>query len=59
MDTLKSSEVARLLRVSLNTVGRWVAQGRLTAIRTPGGQLRISKAEVDALMQPTEKEPVA
>ena len=43
---LTPGEVARMFRVDPKTVGRWARQGRLTAIRTPGGDRRYRAAEV-------------
>lgn len=33
-----SAEVAERFRVSAKTVGRWVQQGKLRAVKTPGGR---------------------
>ncbi|MFO7689672.1 MAG: excisionase family DNA-binding protein [Cryobacterium sp.] len=46
MTVLRFSEVAALLRVSDDTVRRWVDQGRLTAVQPDGGRMAISAAEV-------------
>ena len=53
MANLRLSEVASLLRVSDDTVRRWVDQGRLTATHAEGGRMVISGAEVAAFV--TEK----
>jgi excisionase family DNA binding protein len=37
---------ARTLGVSTSTVRRWIAEGRLTASRTPGGHRRVSLIEL-------------
>lgn len=47
---LKPGEVARILRVSPKTVTRWANQGRLVAVRTPGGHARFRRSEIDALL---------
>ena len=47
---LTTAEVARLFRVDLKTVGRWVRDDKLPAIRTPGGQLRFHWAEVEKFL---------
>ena len=39
------SEVAALFRVAPKTVTRWLANGRLTRVSTPGGQPRIRESE--------------
>ena len=42
-----SSEAARYLGVSLATVRRWNNAGHLDAYRTPGGQRRFSRSQLD------------
>jgi len=60
-ELLKASDVARLLNVSGSTVRRWIEEGHLTSIRTPGGQHRITREAAEALMQapPESKAPAA
>jgi molybdopterin-binding protein len=48
---LRISEVAALLRVSDDTVRRWVDQGHLTASRGPGGRLVVDGAELAAFVR--------
>ena len=48
---LTPGEVAALFRVDPKTVTRWVAAGKLSAIRTPGGHRRFREAEVRALLE--------
>jgi excisionase family DNA binding protein len=43
---LTPGEVASLLHVDANTVARWCNEGRLRAIRTPGGHRRYPVSEV-------------
>lgn len=43
-------EAARILGVSLDTLRRWEAEGKIVAVRTPGGQRRFHRAEVDRLL---------
>jgi excisionase family DNA binding protein len=43
---LTPGEVALMFRVDPKTVGRWARQGRLTVVRTPGGNRRYREAEV-------------
>lgn len=43
-------EVAALFRVGPVQVIRWAKEGKLRAIRTPGGQYRFPCAVVDALL---------
>lgn len=45
------NEVATMLRVHPDTVRRWDAEGRLRALRTPGGQRRWWESEVRALLE--------
>jgi excisionase family DNA binding protein len=44
---LTAREVADLLGVSTETVLRWVRQGKLPAIKLPGGAVRFREDEVD------------
>lgn len=58
---MKPDEVARLLKVTSGAVRRWINNGQLAAIKTPGGQYRIDPAAVEALLNRYEppKEPAA
>jgi excisionase family DNA binding protein len=49
-ELLTSSEVAKLMRVDRSTVLKWVRDGHLPAIRTPGRHVRIKRADVERLM---------
>lgn len=55
-ELLTVAEVAEALRISDETVHRWVRQGRLPAIRLPGGPLersglkRFRREDVEALL---------
>lgn len=42
-----SSEAARYLGVSLATIRRWTDAGHIACYRTPGGQRRFSRAQLD------------
>jgi excisionase family DNA binding protein len=42
-----SSQAARYLGVSLATVRRWTDAGHIECYRTPGGQRRFSRAQLD------------
>ncbi len=48
-DPLKPREVAAELRVLPKTIYRWIAEGKLKAVKTPGGSYRIWRRDVDAL----------
>lgn len=50
---LTPAEVADLFQVAVRTVSRWVHEGKLTAMRTPGGKLRFSRAVVQAHLDGT------
>lgn len=49
-ELLRPAEVARLLNVSQGTIRRWITNGHLVAIKTPGGQHRIDAESVQRLM---------
>ena len=43
-------EAARMLGVSVETIRRWDAAGRLRSTRTLGGQRRFARADVERAM---------
>lgn len=43
-------QVADLYGVSVVTVGVWADEGKLPHFRTPGGQRRFPRVEIDALL---------
>jgi excisionase family DNA binding protein len=43
---LTKCEVAQLCRVEIRTVDRWVAAGKITWYRTPGGRLLFRERDV-------------
>ncbi|MGD0196698.1 MAG: helix-turn-helix domain-containing protein [Solirubrobacteraceae bacterium] len=45
-----SSQAASYLGVSLATVRRWSDDGHLRGYRTPGGQRRFSRAQLDEFL---------
>jgi excisionase family DNA binding protein len=45
-----SSQAARYLGVSLATIRRWTDAGYLTGYRTPGGQRRFSREQLDSFV---------
>jgi excisionase family DNA binding protein len=44
---LSTSQAARALGVSLGTIRRWSDMGYLESYRTPGGQRRFSREQID------------
>jgi excisionase family DNA binding protein len=40
-----TGEIAALCHVTINAVKKWIASGKLSAFRTPGGHYRISREE--------------
>lgn len=48
---LRIADVSDELGLSARTVLRWVDRGHLTAIRLPGGQLRIARCELDRALE--------
>ncbi len=45
-----SSQAARYLGVSLATIRRWTDAGHVACYRTPGGQRRFSKDQLDGFI---------
>jgi excisionase family DNA binding protein len=54
---LRTGEVAGLLCVSPRTVERWVKQGKLPCLRTPGGHYRYPGEEIRALAERLFRQP--
>lgn len=52
-ELLTTRQVAELAKVSRQTVSRWASEGKLPAVTLPGGQLRFSKVDIDAMLTPT------
>jgi len=50
MTLLKQREVVRLYNVSKDALRKWVRQGVLSEIRTPGGHRRYIKEEVEKIL---------
>lgn len=49
-DPVKPGEVAKAFGVSRKTVTQWGQAGTLASIRTPGGQRRYSRQQVEHLL---------
>ncbi len=45
-------EAARRLGISYPTIKQWIYNGKLKAVKTPGGHYRIHEREIQALIQP-------
>ena len=54
-----SSQAARYLGVSLATVRRWTDAGHVGCYRTPGGQRRFSRAQLDSFVSSMSREGTA
>jgi excisionase family DNA binding protein len=52
---LSTSEAARELGVSLGTVRRWADLGHLKGSRTPGGQRRFSREQIEEFLLSLEQ----
>jgi molybdopterin-binding protein len=48
--SLRIGQAAELLGVSVDTIRRWVAEGRLTAMRTAGNQRLVALSDVSRLL---------
>ncbi len=55
VESFSASEAASVLGVSIPTLKRMVAEGRLESFRTPGGHLRILAESVDTLREPKQE----
>jgi excisionase family DNA binding protein len=53
---LTASQAARALGVSVSTVRRWSDSGALPGYRTPGGQRRFSREQIEAFVASLEQE---
>ncbi len=54
---LSTSQAARALGVSLGTIRRWSDMGYLKSYRTPGGQRRFSRQQIDQFIGSLQREP--
>ncbi len=48
-DLLRLAEAAALLDVHPDTLRRWADEGKVRSLRTPGGQRRFTRADIDAV----------
>lgn len=49
-DMLRLGQAAEMLRVSVDTLRRWAADGRITVVRSAGGQRLVALSEVTRLV---------
>ncbi|HWF26189.1 MAG TPA: helix-turn-helix domain-containing protein [Solirubrobacteraceae bacterium] len=54
---LSTSQAARALGVSLGTIRRWSDMGHLESDRTPGGQRRFSREQIDQFVSSLQQGP--
>jgi excisionase family DNA binding protein len=54
---LTPAEVALMFRVDPKTVTRWANEGKLTSVRTVGGQRRYPEAEVRSFLAARTRRP--
>jgi excisionase family DNA binding protein len=52
---LSTSQAAHALGVSLGTVRRWSDMGYLESYRTPGGQRRFSREQIDQFVESLQR----
>ncbi|MCK4851451.1 MAG: helix-turn-helix domain-containing protein, partial [Phycisphaerae bacterium] len=50
---LGTSDIARVCQVTAVTVGNWIRSGKLKASRVPGGNYRVTAAELVRFLQDT------
>jgi excisionase family DNA binding protein len=54
---LSTSQAARALGVSLGTIRRWSDMGYLDSYRTPGGQRRFSREQIERFVSSLQQRP--
>ena len=54
---LSTSQAAHALGVSLGTIRRWSDMGYLDSYRTPGGQRRFSRSQIEQFVTSLEQGP--
>lgn len=50
-DLLPIGEAAKALGVTVQTIRRWESTGKISAVRTLGGQRRFRRADIEAAKQ--------
>lgn len=56
-DLLTIPEVAEIFVTSRQSVYRWIRKGSITALKTPGGTLRVRRADVERALRDGVVEP--
>jgi excisionase family DNA binding protein len=54
-----SSQAARYLGVSLATIRRWTDAGHISCYRTPGGQRRFTRGQLDEFISSMHRDGLA
>lgn len=54
-DLLPIGEAAKVAHCSIDTMRRWENAGAIAAVRTPGGQRRFRRSDVEALVGVTDE----
>lgn len=54
-ELLRPQEVAEMFGVRVNTVARWAREGRLMALRTPGGHRRYILSAIHSIIDARER----
>lgn len=49
-ELLSTSDVADAFKVSVVTASRWLRNGKIPSVRTPGGYYRVRREDVDQLL---------
>jgi excisionase family DNA binding protein len=52
---ITTAEAARLLGQHQDTIGRQIREGRLPATKLPGGNWRIRRSEIQALLEGNDR----
>jgi excisionase family DNA binding protein len=50
-ELLTVAEVAAIMRLSTNTIGRWARDGKIPSITLPSGMYRFHRADIDAILR--------
>lgn len=56
---MKTGEVAEVFAVTPETVAGWADEGKIPCFKTPGGQRRFRRADVEALLAGPKPEAAA